>query len=99
MLIPLFNKGIEHDSDLLPGMKLLLPSAVALRDIKVDSSTQCHIVLTKPARQLAADLYSQANELFNRDKVNAAISKLRTAICLDPHHRQAKEMLEMLEHL
>ncbi len=99
VLISLFNKDVDTDSDLVPGMKLTLPSAAALRDIKVDGSAQCHIVLTKPARQLAEDLYNQANELFNQDKVNAAIAKLRTAICLNPQHQQAKDMLEMLEHL
>ncbi len=99
VLIPLFNTGVDTDSDLLPGMKLMLPSVVALRDIKVDGSAQCHIVLTKPASQLAVDLFNQANELFNQDKVNAAIAKLRTAICLNPQLQQAIEMLDMLEHL
>ncbi len=99
VLIPLFNSNIKDESDLKPGIELLLPTLSAMNTIKTAEATRCQVKLTKPAAQVAKDLYSAANVLFNQDKISEAIDKLKKAICLSPYDDTAKEMLEMLEGL
>jgi len=99
ILIPLFNSNIKNDSDLEPGIELLLPTLSAMNTIKTAEATRCQIKLTKPSSQVANDLYNLANVLFNQDKISEAIDKLKKAICLNPNYDIAKEMLEMLQGL
>lgn len=99
VLIPLFNSSIKDESDLKSGIELRLPTAAAMNIIKTAEATRCQVKLTKPSSQIAKDLYSKANMLFNQDKISQAIDKLKKAICLNPNYDTAKEMLEMLEGL
>jgi peptidoglycan/xylan/chitin deacetylase (PgdA/CDA1 family) len=99
VLIPFFNPTVIDNTDLLPGMKLILPTAAAVKAIKAAGGTRCRVPLTKPAKILAADYYAQANEYFSQDQISKAIASLKTAICLNPKHQQAIEMLGMLKAL
>jgi peptidoglycan/xylan/chitin deacetylase (PgdA/CDA1 family) len=99
VLIPLFNSNIKDESYLKPGVELILPTATAINNIKPTETIRCEIKLTKPASQVAEDLFTEANVLFNQDKITAAIDKLNKAICLNPNYDQAKEMLDMLSGL
>lgn len=99
VLIPLFNSNIKKESDLKPGVELILPSTTAMSMIKTSEASRCKVKLTKPAYQVARDLYNEANELFNLDKIIDAINRLKKATCLNPSDDIAKEMLEMLQGL
>ena len=99
VLIPLFNSSIKDESDLRPGIELVLPTVSAMNMIKTSVATRCQVKLSKPSSQVAKDLYTEANMLFSQDKISAAIDKLKKAICLNPNYDIAKEMLEMLQSL
>jgi peptidoglycan/xylan/chitin deacetylase (PgdA/CDA1 family) len=99
VLIPLFNSSIKDESDLRPGINLVLPTVSAMNMIKTSEATRCQVKLTKPSSQVAKDLYTEANALFIQDKISEAINKLKKAICLNPNYDIAKEMLEMLQDL
>lgn len=99
VLIPLFNSNIKGESDLKPGLQLILPTAAAMDTIKTSMASRCNVNLYKPSSQVAKDLYIEANELFNQDKISEAIDKLKKATCLTPGDEIAKEMLEMLQGL
>ena len=101
ILIPLFNDNIKNEQDLKTGMTLSLP-ATATATIKIKASTTtkaCNITLSAAPEKMANDYYSKAIESFNRDQISEAIKSLKTAVCLNPKHRKAKEMLEMLSDL
>jgi len=101
ILIPLFNDKIKNEQDLKPGMTLSLP-ATATATIEIKASTTkkaCNITLSAAPEKMANDYYSKAIESFNRDQIPEAIKSLTTAVCLNPKHSKAKEMLEMLSDL
>ena len=100
ILIPFFNDNIKDENDLVPGIKLSLPTIPVDTKIKVSTSAKgCNIVLTKAPKQMAIKFYEKAIENFNHDQISKAIENLKTAICLNPKHNQALEMLEMLKSL
>ncbi|BCG65729.1 MAG: hypothetical protein methR_P3581 [Methyloprofundus sp.] len=100
-LIPLFNDNINNEQDLISGTQVSLPSLP--KGFKTQKTViikkRCNVVLTKSATALAADYYHKANNNFDHDQMSKAISNLKTAICLNPAHTEAKEMLEMLQDL
>ncbi len=100
VLVPLFSGIMDERTGLKPGMKLSLPSIPV--DIKIKPSTgqqDCRIAITKDPKTMANDYYARALEDFNNDNISAAIANLKTALCLNPNHTQAQEMLEMLKDL
>lgn len=99
VLVPLFNSNIKSESDLKPGVELILPTDTAMNMIKTSMAGRCNVNLYKPSSQVAKDLYTQANELFSLDKISEAIDRLKKATCLNPGDEIAKEMLEMLQGL
>jgi len=99
LLIPLFNSRIKDESDLKPGVELILPTASAMNNIKTSEASRCQVELIKPSYLVARDLYTEANVLFSQDKISEAIEKLKKATCLNPSDDIAKEMLEMLQGL
>ncbi|NOQ15020.1 MAG: polysaccharide deacetylase family protein [Methyloprofundus sp.] len=100
ILIPLFNHNVSNESELIPGIKLSLPAApVNVKKASQAGSKRCSISLTKSSRQMADDYYTKALENFNHDQISQAIESLKTAICLNPKHSKAVEMLNMLKDL
>ncbi|WP_084190924.1 polysaccharide deacetylase family protein [Methylomarinum vadi] len=100
ILVPLFNNNVTDEADLSEGMKLTLPSIPVEIKIKPSISRKdCHITLTKDPKAMADDFYAIAIEHFNNDKISEAIENLESALCLNPNHTQAREMLEMLRDL
>jgi peptidoglycan/xylan/chitin deacetylase (PgdA/CDA1 family) len=100
-LIPLFNDNINNEQDLISGTQVSLPSLPKRSKTKktVIIKKRCNVKLTKSSKALATDYYHKANNSFNHDQMPKAISHLKTAICLNPAHTEAKEMLEMLQAL
>ncbi len=100
ILVPLFNNNVTEEAKLSEGMKLSLPAIPV--DIKIKRATggkDCHIKLTKDPKSMANDLYAIAIEHFNNDRISDAIENLESALCLNPNHTQAREMLEMLKDI
>lgn len=60
-------------------------------------SEACSIKLTAPKDTLAQEYYIKGERLFNDDDVSNAKRALQTATCLDPKHKQATELLDLLE--
>ncbi len=100
-LIPLFNDNINNEQDLISGTQISLPSLPKGFKTKktVIIKKRCNVALTKSSTALAADYYHKANDNFDHDQMSKAISNLKTAICLNPAHAEAKEMLEILQDL
>ena len=100
ILIPLFNDNVKNENDLIPGIMLSLPaSPINIKRTTQISFKRCNVKLTKPSKQMANDYYTKAIENFNHDQISQAIENLKTAICLNPEHSQAIEMLDMLKDL
>ncbi len=101
ILIPLFNDAIKSKKDLQAGMQISLPALPKGFKIKkpVLIKKRCNVVLSKSATALANDYYNKANDNFNHDQISKATQNLKTAICLNPAHQEAKEMLELLQSL
>ncbi len=56
----------------------------------------CGVSLTQSREALAERYYVKGDRLYNADEVQAAKSALKTAICLDPNHKQARDLLDLL---
>ena len=100
ILIPLFNDNVSNENELTPGIKLSLPAApINIKTTSQIGSKRCNISLTKSSRQMANNYYTKALENFDHDQISQAIENLKTAICLNPKHTKAVEMLDMLKDL
>lgn len=99
ILISVFNESIIDNNSLRPGMEITLPSIPAEIKIKRTTPSRCGVVLTKSAKKLANEYYSKGSEYFDHDQISKAIRNLKVAICLNPKHAQAGDMLKMLNML
>jgi len=99
VLIPIFNDDVIDDNSLVSGMELILPSTPFGIEKQSKVTSNCGVRVTKSLGKIANDYYAKANENFNHDQISKAIKNLKTALCLNPKHKDAKEMLDMLKDL
>jgi hypothetical protein len=59
--------------------------------------TACQVKLTEPREKLAEQYYIKGERLVNNDEIKAAKQALETALCLDPKHKQANDLLNLLK--
>jgi hypothetical protein len=58
----------------------------------------CGLVIAETDRKDKSEqFYLKADRLFDKDAIVAAKKNLKTAICLNPKHAKAKELLQLLE--
>ena len=57
----------------------------------------CGVELCEPRQKLAQKYYVKGERLFGDDDVAGAKAALKTAVCLDAKHKQASELLQLLE--
>jgi len=99
ILVSVFNDSVIDNNSLVQGMELTLPSIPVGTKVKSNIVSKCGFTSTQSAKKIANSYYSKANESFNHDQITKAINHLKKAICLNPKHTQAIEMLEMLKDL
>jgi len=57
----------------------------------------CQVKLTEPREKLAEQYYVKGERLVSGDEIKAAKQSLETALCLDPKHKQARDLLNLLK--
>jgi hypothetical protein len=61
------------------------------------SGDACGIKVTQDRDELAQTYYVKGERLFNDDSIGDAKQALRAAVCLNPKHKQAADLLQLLE--
>lgn len=59
--------------------------------------TACQVNLTAPREKVAEEYYVKGERLVNSDEIKAAKQALETALCLNPKHKQAGDLLKLLK--
>ncbi|MDM8545048.1 hypothetical protein QUF61_00995 [Candidatus Venteria ishoeyi] len=81
-----------------PKVKKARKPSKAKKPGEVKKSEQiCQITLTAPRNTAAENYYVKGERFFNNNEVSKAKKALKTATCLNPEHKQAKELLELLQ--
>lgn len=57
----------------------------------------CGVKVTQDRDELAQTYYVKGERMFNDDNIGNAKQALRTAVCLNPKHKQAADLLQLLE--
>ena len=57
----------------------------------------CGVKLTQSREELAQSYYVKGERLFNDDNIGSAKQALHTSVCLNPKHKQALELLDLLQ--
>jgi len=100
VLIRTLNPQITTAGTPPVGTELVLPRNTGLkRSEGTESISRCGMSLTKSATATAQELYDEAVDFFSQDKIPEAIGLLKKAVCLQPDHKSARQLLDMLQKL
>ncbi len=80
-------------------IKLPVFDDIAVTKVAATSKTECGIEITQPKSELANVYFVRGNKFFDSDDVGSALDAFQTAVCLDPKHEDANEMLLLLQQL
>lgn len=78
-------------------VKPVKPAKPTKPDKPKSPETACQVTLTEPREKLAEQYYIKGERLVNSDEIKTAKQALETAVCLDPKHKQAKDLLNLLK--
>ncbi|MCP4701569.1 MAG: polysaccharide deacetylase family protein [Gammaproteobacteria bacterium] len=90
-LIAHINDDIDLSRGLTAGTILKLPPVK--RPPPSRQNNPCGIALTGTREAAAEDYFKKGDEYFNSEEFCKAIEALKTAVCLDPKHARARDLL------
>ncbi len=69
----------------------------SVKPVKPAQKSVCNVPLEGSQEETAESYYVKGERLFNNDDVVSAKKALETATCLNPKHKQAKDLLSLLK--